>query len=410
MTERTARRLALGLWLFTIALALVALAFVALSFRADLPDNWGFRGYGALSGAAFVTAGALIARSPRRNAVGWLLCGAGVVSALTSAGQEYASYAVFIRPGSLPGAEIVAWVDSWIWLLFTGPLLFAVLLFPDGRLPSARWRAYAWLSAATVGIGVFTYGLRPGALENFSGLANPFAASGTLETVRSAVQYFAPVLFVGVFASGAFAPLARIRRSGPVERQQFKWLAFAGVVSAIALTLVIVSPWFAGRDPLGPPDPAGASPFEKASQAFVIFAFLAIPTSVGFAILRYRLYDIDVVINRALVYGTTTAGIAVAFFGGIVLLQALLRPITGGSELAVAASTLASLALFQPLRRRVQDTIDRRFYRSRYDAARTLDAFSVRLRDEVDLDAVRGELVAAVRDTVQPAHASVWLR
>ncbi len=135
-----------------------------------------------------------------------------------------------------------------------------------------------------------------------------------------------------------------------------------------------------------------------------------IPISIGIAVLRYRLYDIDVLINRALVYGATTAGIAIAFFAGIVVLQSLLRPLTSGSELAVAASTLVSFALFQPLRRRIQDAVDRRFYRSRYDAARTLDAFSVQLRDEVDLDAVRAELVSAVRDTVQPAHASVWLR
>jgi len=148
----------------------------------------------------------------------------------------------------------------------------------------------------------------------------------------------------------------------------------------------------------------------KAAEAFVVIAFLLIPTAIAIAILRYRLYDIDILINRALVYGATTASIAVAFLAGIVLLQALLRPITSGSELAVAASTLGSLALFQPLRRRVQNTVDRRFYRSRYDATRTLDEFSERLRDQVALESVRADLLDAVRDTVQPAHASLWLR
>jgi hypothetical protein len=142
----------------------------------------------------------------------------------------------------------------------------------------------------------------------------------------------------------------------------------------------------------------------------VIVAFMTIPVAIGIAILRYRLYDIDVLINRALVYGATSAGIAIAFFAGIIVLQAVLRPLTGGSEVAVAISTLASVALFQPLRSRMQGAVDRRFYRSRYDAARTLDVFSVRLRDEVDLDAVRSDLVRAVHETVQPAHASVWLR
>jgi len=141
-----------------------------------------------------------------------------------------------------------------------------------------------------------------------------------------------------------------------------------------------------------------------------VFLLLSVPIAVGIAILRYRLYDINVLINRALVYGATTAGIALAFFAGIVVLQAVLRPLTSGSELAVAASTLVSFALFQPLRRGSQSAVDRRFYRSRYDAARTLDAFSVRLRDEVDLDSVRGGLLDAVRDTVHPVHASVWLR
>jgi hypothetical protein len=177
-----------------------------------------------------------------------------------------------------------------------------------------------------------------------------------------------------------------------MERQQLKWVASSAALCAIAFGDLVL----------------GNS--AKVSQVLMVAAFMTMPAAIGIAITRYRLYDIDILINRALVYGATTAGIAFAFFAGIVVLQALLRPITTGSEVAVAASTLGSFALFQPLRGRIQRTVDRRFYRSRYDAVRTLDDFSVRLRDEVDLDAVRAELVAAVRDTVQPAHASVWLR
>ncbi len=410
MTVHDARRLAWSLWVLTVALSLVTAALIAVSFGAPLPDNWGFRGYAALAGAAFATAGALIAASERRNAVGWLLCAAGVISAFTGLGQEYATRAVFIEPRSLPGAEFVAWLGAWMWLLFVAPLFFALLLFPDGRLPSSRWRAFAWLLGATLSVAIFLYALRPGPLENFSGLVNPFPAAGGLERVRSFVEDLSPVLFIAVFAGLGYAPFARRRRSGPIERQQLKWLAFAGAVVAGGLFLVIVSPALSGRSPFSPPDPQGAPALVKATEALVIVAFLAIPAAIGFAIKRYRLYDIDILINRAIVYGATTLGIAVAYFGGIILLQTVLRPLTGGSEFAVAASTLASLALFQPMRRRMQNAVDRRFYRSRYDAARTLDAFSVRLRDEVDLDAVREELVAAVRDAVQPMHTSVWLR
>ena len=410
MRDRTARRLAWALWLITVALSLVAVAFIAVSFGAPLPDNWGVRGYAALAGTAFATAGALIASRLPRNTVGWLLCGFGVTGALIAVSQEYATAAVLIRPGSLPGGEFVAWLGSWIWLINQGFLLYALLLFPDGRLPSPRWRPFMIMPAAALAIGALVFGLRPGPLENFSGLVNPFAATGTLEVFRSSIEGLAPVLFLSAIAGAGCAPLFRRRRSSAVERQQLKWLAFAGVVAVVALFAVIIAPVLAGRPLLSPPDPTGVPLIVKAAQAFVVVAFLLIPTAIAIAILRYRLYDIDILINRALVYGATTAGIAVTFFAGILLLQAILRPITNGSEVAVAASTLASLALFQPLRRRVQAGVDRRFYRSRYDAARTLDAFSVRLRDEVDLDAVRAELVAAVRDTVQPAHASVWLR
>ena len=410
MTDRAARRIAWGLWLLTIALSLVTAAFIAISFDAQLPDNWGFRGYGALVAPTLATAGALIASSGRRNTVGWLLCAGGVLSALTSLDQEYASYAVFVRPGSLPAAEVVAWLGAWDWLFFPGTLFYALLLFPDGRPPSPRWRVALLLAASAVAVGIFVYSLRPGPLENFNGLANPFAATGTLEVIRSTFQVLAVPLFLVTIGAAAYAPVVRYRRSRSVERQQLKWLALAGVVGAVALIFTIMSPLLAGRSPLSGTAPSGEPAILKASEAFVIFAFLAIPVAIGFAIMRYRLYDIDVIINRALVYGATTAGIAVAFFGGIVLLQTILRPLTSGSEIAVAVSTLASVGLFQPLRGRVQNAVDHRFYRSRYDAALTLDAFSVRLRDEVDIDAVRGELVAAARDTMQPAHASVWLR
>ena len=205
--------------------------------------------------------------------------------------------------------------------------------------------------------------------------------------------FYAAMVGVGLASLGGAASLfARYRRSRGVERQQLKWLAFEAIILAIAVAV------------------GSFDQTDKWASVFLIAAVALVPVMVGIAVLRYHLYDVDLVINRAIVYGLTTAAIGITFFVGIIVLQTLLRPLTGGSEVAVAVSTLLSVALFQPVGRRVRSEVDQRFYRSRYDAARTLDAFSDRLRDEVDLDAVRSDLFDAVRDTVQPAHASLWLR
>jgi hypothetical protein len=211
---------------------------------------------------------------------------------------------------------------------------------------------------------------------------------------------------LALFVLGAISMVVRFRRAGGIERQQMKWFAYAGAV----LALVFVGTAIAYFSPLRALDPSAQIPATMFGGIPTVLALVALPVGAAVAILRYRLYDIDVLINRTLVYGATTAAIAIAFFAGIVLLQAILRPLTSGSEAAVAVSTLASVALFQPLRARIQATVDRRFYRSRYDAARTLDAFAEQLRDEVDLEAVRVHLLGAVGQTMSPVHASVWLR
>jgi hypothetical protein len=224
-------------------------------------------------------------------------------------------------------------------------------------------------------------------------IPNPFALHGPLGDlmllVASRINIVAPLALVPPIAL-----VVRFRRSRGVERQQLKWLTYT---AAIAFGLALAA--YAA--------PAGPSAVLDVTS---IFGIGLLPIAIGLAILRYRLYDIDIVIERTLVYGATTAAIAVAFFGGLVLLQAALRPITSGSELAVAASTLGSFALFQPIRRWIQQIVDRRFYRSRYDAARTLDAFAEDVRDDVDLESVRTHLIAATGRTMSPAHASLWLR
>jgi hypothetical protein len=225
-------------------------------------------------------------------------------------------------------------------------------------------------------------------------VVNPHAIDGAVGALLGYV-YSSPLTYV-VYLIPVAAVLARFRTATGNERQQLKWFAYTSSIAMLIFVVAGIVPLFSYLAGLGP--------------LVAVIAMDLIPVSVAIAILRYRLYDIDLLINRTLVYAVTTGTIALTFFAGIVVLQALLRPFTNGSEVAVAVATLVSFALFQPIRSRVQDGVDRRFYRSRYDATRTLDAFSVRLRGEVDLDAVRAGLIDAVHGTVQPTHASVWLR
>jgi hypothetical protein len=355
-----------------------------------------------LSLLVFVGVGLLLTLRLPRHPVGWLLLWAGALFQLTFAAGAY-KWAAFIRaPGTLPLGE-VALLLGFAWLPALGCLFLAIMLFPTGRPPSPRWRLPAAVVVMATALGLVAELLAP---REFSVQPSPFGSEGALPlTVANPLAIDGPLAtllgYVGPFALVVYlipvaAVLVRFRTAAGTERQQLKWFAYAASI----VMVFFVATGFGLFSYLG-----GV----LASLVAVVVMDL-IPISVAIAILRYRLYDIDLLINRTLVYAGTTAVIGGAFFGLIVLLQALLRPFTTGSELSVAASTLVSFALFQPLRRRIQRAVDQRFYRSRYDAARVLDAFSVRLRDEVDLDAVRADLVDAVQRTVQPAHASVWLR
>jgi hypothetical protein len=396
MTQRktrtgvTSRAIAIVLCVAAVGSSVAALVFLALSASVALPDVHGFRGATAIVAFTEGTLGLAIALRQPRNAVGWIFLVSGVFAGTYELALSYVAYALLVHPG-VPGAEWAAWIASWLWLPTTALVpTFLLLVFPDGHLPSPRWRPVAWYAAFAIALFAGTAALLPGPLPGLPSVRNPVSPfSGVVVLDDVLVPLFA-LLLVAVILSVA-ALVRRFRRSRGVERLQMKWIAYASCVYVVAVTL---------------DSNFSYKPFEVIDELLIN----AIPVAAGVAIFRYHLYDIDLLINRTLVYGLTTAAIGTAFFGGIVLLQGLLRPMTGGSEIAVAVSTLVSFALFQPLRARLQGVVDRRFYRSRYDAALTLDEFSERLRDEVDLDAVRGGLVAAVRDAVQPAHASVWLR
>lgn len=353
---------------------------------------------------AFPATGFLLASRRSRNPIGWLFLVAGLGFFGAFGLEEYAVRALVTAPGSLPLGIWAAWIASWTWILWMSPVALAILLFPDGRLPTTRARPLVWLigSWTALQFGFAAFAPRPFASERLADFRNPLGidALASLATVEEVTG----VAFVLLMVSTLPLLVLRLRRARGLERLQLRWFVYAaGLVIALALLLIAIGGALELLD-------LDLGPLEDALWFAFITSFSGLPIAAAIAILRYRLYDIDVLINRTLVYGTVSAVLVGSYAAGVVLFQSLLRPFTAGSELAIAVSTLFVAALFHPVRAHVQEAVDRRFYRSRYDAARTLDAFGARLREDVDLDSVRQDLVRVLQDTVRPAHASVWLR
>jgi len=339
----------------------------------------------------FAGIGALVASRRPRNPVGWLLMATGL------------SFGTFLFAERLGWHNLLAdraltarvadwlWVANWGWIPAVVPLfVFVPLLFPTGRPLSPRWTRFAWGAGLVSTLLLVSGALAPGKLENYTSVDNPFGAGHAAQVVED-ISF--PLL--GVCALASVASLAlRFRRSHGVERQQIKWVWAAG--SVLVVTFVVSA--------------LLENAYAGVAEVIQFVGFLAVPAAVAVAILRYRLYDIAVVVNRTLVYGSVTAALALVYLASVLLLQLILDPVTSGSSLAVAVSTLAVAALFRPIRARIQELVDRRFYRRRYDAARTLEAFSARLREELDLDSLSGELRAVLQETMQPSHVSLWLK
>jgi putative effector of murein hydrolase LrgA (UPF0299 family) len=356
----------------------------------------------------FPATGALIASRRPQNAIGWVMVSLGAVGIIAEGLLAYAVYGLEIRPGSLPGTDVALALggpESPMWIFFimlSGA--FLLLLFPDGRLPSPGWRPWARFCAAATVVPFIALLVQPYEFvkEGFPGVHNPFGiqAAESPEPVLLATIFMIPIAVVGCVV----ALVRRFRRSHGLERLQLKWLvASAAIVGAFyGLNMVASLPFLI----LGKETPA----WIESTNDIGVLTFFFIPAAIGIAILRHRLYDIDVIINRALVYGTLTVTLAIAYVLAIAALQVIVRPFAGESQLAVAGSTLAVAALFRPARVRVQAFIDRRFYRSKFDATKTLDEFSARLRDEVNLETLADDLLAVVDQTMSPAHRSLWLR
>jgi hypothetical protein len=361
---------------------------------------------------AFPIVGALTASRRPRNPIGWICLAVGFLWMLIIVGGDYAAYGIAV-PGSVPyPVTIFALTYAWLWVPAVGLLgTFMFLLFPDGRLPSRRWRPLAWLAGVVIASESVVAFLTPGPLDGIEGARNPFGLEGYpwLDVLGWTVL---PLLPICMLASAASVVL-RFRRSAGEVRQQIKWIAFAasfmGSLYLLMMGASVISVLLA--EPGTPSDPGTQTLWGALLEDVMILSFTAIPVAIGFAILRYRLYDIDVVINRTLVYGSLTATLVLLYAGSVVILQYASRALTGGeSQLAIVASTLVIAALFNPLRRRIQNLIDRRFYRKKYDAQKTLSAFSKTLREETDLEALNAELLTVIRETIQPEHVSLWLR
>jgi hypothetical protein len=328
-------------------------------------------------------------------------CFASLVLSIQAFTDAYATYAVSTYPGDLSGADGMAWISEWMAfpvVLAVAALLF--LLFPEGVLLSQRWRVVVWIVVIGGLLVAFGGAFEPNPLDGQSSVTNPFGVEGVLPMQH--INTIGMWLLLGCCLVAATSLVLRFRRGGGIERQQIKWFALAAFVMAFGFFNAFIAGFWILWEWIN-------------SVAFFagILGFFMLPVATGIAILRYHLYDIDLIINRTLVYGSLTAILLGMYFGGVTVTQALLRKLTSQErlpQLVVVASTLVIAALFTPMRRRIQSWIDRSFYRSKYDARKTLEEFSVKLRDETDLEALNEDLVGVVTETMQPAHLSLWLR
>jgi hypothetical protein len=344
--------------------------------------------------SGFQIIGAIVASRRPEHPMGWMLCAVALLASSGFTLEELSAYTLITNPGAVWGGYAAGWFASWLWYPTLVLALFYIpLLFPDGRLPSPRWRWVVIATTCTLVATCASFALWPtldvGVEGDAAQIENPLAVSQLEPVLDVVVQISFPIFAVAVFLA-ALSVLLRFRASRGEARQQLKWFALGVVVVAISVPVEAVS--------------------YRLGSVFFAIGILAVPISIGIAVLRYRLYDVDRLINRSLVYGLLTAGLGLTYFGLVVALQALLQPFSGGSDLAIVMTTLVVATLFLPARRRVQDVVDRRFNRRAYDAARTVEAFSARLREQVDLDTLRYELLAVVDETMQPALASLWLR
>ena len=398
MSGHAASRLAWSLAAVSLLITALALVLIFLGWPTPLPEGWTpwhGQAISALGISGPPILGGLISSRRPHNPYGWLWLGFGMGFALLLLAQVYAAYSLEVQPGSLPAPRLVGNVVAVVgWMVSTALFPFLLLLFPTGELPSRRWRIVAW-AIVVAGLTALAAGPFMPVEDNFIPGENPLGVGGTVGEVITSLGYAAVIVILLTIVLSALSMVLRYRRAGGVERQQLKWFAYAAAL--------LVGQWISSFLY----EPPGA--WDTLTEMVPI---VGLYVAVGIAILRHRLYDIDVLINHTLVYGALTVTLAALYFGGVTAMQTIFRTLTGQAEqsqLAIVVSTLVIAALFNPVRRRIQGFIDRRFYRRKYDARKTLDSFSGRLRDETDLEILCDDLTGVVRETLQPAHVSLWL-
>ena len=383
------------------SIVVACMAMIAFTFASlILPGSGSMPGRPTIFGVvaytcffvAFPSMGGLLAYRRPRNPIGWLFLAIGGCLVFSVFSTEYVSRAVFVG-WPLPVAALVAWLGNWTFPVGVGlAMTWVPLLFPDGRLPGPRWRLVGWAASTAMVIVAVSQALPAGPILGFDGrIDNPIAAPPEFTELLGLVSGAAFVALALLGLTCIASLFVRFRRSGTIGRAQLKWF-----LSANALFLVVLVGAFATQ--------------VDALFLIAVLSLASIPMATGIAILRYRLFDIDRIISRTLAYALVTGVLLLTFAVGTLVLQAVLTPITGGSTIAVAGSTLVVFALFQPLRVRVQRAVDRRFDRARYDADQTMAAFALRLRDEVDMDTLRADLRAVIERSLEPSTTVMWVR
>ena len=386
MSPRTTARLAWSLWAVMIALVAGGLV-LGVASRPETP-LYGYWVEDSLIAPTFATLGALIVSRRPGNVIGWIFLVTGAGASVQLLSGQYATVA--LRSQTWPGGATAAWLSTLAQFSIVFSTLFLIFLFPTGRLPSSRWRPVAWIAGMVIAVSVAVTALTPGMIEDFPSVRNPFSVESAA-AVLGILDAVGGWMGLACFVAAILSLILRFYRSRGDERLQLKWFAYAATLGFLAIL-------FGGE--------------ARVSGTLVwTVAPLSLPICAGIAILMYRLYEIDLLINRTLVYGSLTAALALVYVGGVVSLQYAFRALTGSeSQIAIVASTLTIAALFVPLRRRVQGFVDRLFYRRKYDAAKTLETFTSKLRNETDLDSLGEDLAGVVRETVQPTHVSLWMR
>jgi hypothetical protein len=404
MNIRWTTWLAVSLW--TLSVVLICCALVLLSANST-DQNW-FAGVAVYVAAMFslATIGALLAVHLPGNPIAWIfLIGALSLETLAIA-DEYARYITYTNPNGAPELNALFWIAAWVWIpaVFL-PASFGILLFPTGSLPSKRWRPLAWLVATMLLVLIIAEMFTPGPLmdpaDDYPQLTNPVAID-SLAGQLGFIVTIAEVLLIAILVGPAMSIFVRLRAANTVQRQQIKWFAYAAIIPLIAMGAYMTLLFMPSQS---------EETANLVGLVIILIGLTLLPVTIGIAILRHDLYDIDRLINRTLVYGSLTVGLVATYFAMVLSLGTLLRTVTSeSSSVVVAASTLAAAAMFRPMRARIQSAVDQRFYRHKYDAARTLEGFNERLRDEIELDTLSTELQGIIQETMQPAYLSIWLR